>query len=599
MFGSDRGKAGSIGTWLILGVLALAFGLTFGLPSDQLSFGEAGLVKVHGENVSQEDFVYQRTAVAQVLGGLPEGEQAMTFGVREEVLEAVIERLVLAHLGEQLGLMTETRDAEELTKDGFYLVLDEARAWPWRATGNFDYKQFQGFLGSFSVSETRFLEIQRQELLARQVRDLLWSSTVIPEAELWAAYERDNNQMSLRYVSFATREFAEIVDPTAEEIDGYIAANPDALAEAWEANQARYLKLPAQVDLRLISIPKPVAPPEGADEELRAAWQARLDEARTGAEQARTRIVDGGESFAAVAREVSRDADTARSGGDFGWTQVTDTGSGLAAIIDETARTLEDGQVSAVIEDDDSFYIVAVMGHREGDVPEEVAQRELAEDAVRRQRGAELAKQAADEALLAVKEAGDFDEVFAPSPALGGDPAGNIEDGLPGAAPTSDRKIQETGLFTYGKAIPGIGANPELSDLAWQADVAAPILDQVFETSDGYLVVDVDDIQKATREGYAEARPELYEKMAEMRSSGVISAFTKRKCFEGKATVDIRVNDRQVAALMNYGDEMYDSEGVRLTPPYRVCDRVGDRGGMLRFSMMMRGRGAAAPPPSP
>ena len=42
MFGSNRGKSGDLVIWLILGVLALAFGLGFGLPSDQLSFGSAG-----------------------------------------------------------------------------------------------------------------------------------------------------------------------------------------------------------------------------------------------------------------------------------------------------------------------------------------------------------------------------------------------------------------------------------------------------------------------------------------------------------------------------------------------------------------------------
>src|SRR5690606_3034237 len=62
MFGLERGKGGSIAVWLILGILALAFGLTFGLPSDQLSFGENGLVKVHGQNVGNDDFVYQRQA---------------------------------------------------------------------------------------------------------------------------------------------------------------------------------------------------------------------------------------------------------------------------------------------------------------------------------------------------------------------------------------------------------------------------------------------------------------------------------------------------------------------------------------------------------
>ena len=172
MLGLERGKGGNIVVWLILGVLALAFGFTFGLPSDQLSFGESGLLKVHGENVTKEDFVYQRRAISWVIP-LPEGEEAQNMGVREEVLEAVIERLVLTHVGEQLGLAAELRDAELLTKDGFLLVLDQDRPWPWADKDTFDYEMLKRGLMQFNVSEARYLEIQRQELLARQVRDLI------------------------------------------------------------------------------------------------------------------------------------------------------------------------------------------------------------------------------------------------------------------------------------------------------------------------------------------------------------------------------------------------------------------------------------------
>ena len=178
MLGIERGKGGNLVVWLILGILAVAFGFTFGLPSDQLSMGDSGLVKVHGQSVSKEDFVYQKRAISWVVP-LPEGEDAQAVGVREEVLEAVIERLVLGELGEQLGMHAETRDAELLTKDGFLLVLDQDRPWPWADKDRFDYEMLKRGLFQFNVSETRYLEFQRQELLARWVRDLIAASITI------------------------------------------------------------------------------------------------------------------------------------------------------------------------------------------------------------------------------------------------------------------------------------------------------------------------------------------------------------------------------------------------------------------------------------
>jgi parvulin-like peptidyl-prolyl isomerase len=593
MIGTERGKGGNLVAWLILGILAIAFGFTFGLPSDQLSLGQNGLVKVHGEAVGNEDFVYQHQAIARVIG-LPEGEEAQTLGVREEVLEAVIERLVLAHVGEELGLMTETRDAEMLTKEGFRLVLDDDVPYPWAGGEAFDYQQFKAWLGDFGVSENRYLEIQRQELLARQVRDLIMASTTISEPELWAAYEKDNNQLSLSYVRFPSTDYAELVDPTDAEIDAYMAEHEAQLTESWEINQPRYLKLPAQVDLRLIAINKPIAPPEGSDAELLAEHQTRLTAAREAAEQARKRVVEGGESFASVARELSQHSDTARSGGRFGWTIITEPGSGLDPIIDSTAATLTDNAVSEIIEGAESFYVIMVAGRREGDVPEDIAKRELAAEAVRSARGKELAQREADEALLAIKEGTPLDKLFTSKPALGENGGENIEDYQlgGGTAGNSERKIEETGLFTYGEAIPGIGALPALANAAWDSDPSAAIIPEVFVVPGGFLLAKVDERKVADQAGFADARAELYQRLVLQRANSVLIQFAKNQCYVSRARVDIRINDKAVDKLMSYdGQVMTDENGVRLTPPYRVCARVGDRGGALRLQMALRGRG--------
>lgn len=596
MIGQERGKGGNLVAWLILGVLAIAFGFTFGLPSDQLSLGQNGLVKVHGETIGNEDIVYQTQAIARVIG-LPEGEEAQTFGVREEVLEAVIERLVLGHVGEELGLMTETRDAELLTKDGFRLVLDEDVPYRWAGGEAFDYQEFKGWLADFGVSENRYLEIQRQELLARQVRDLLMASTTIPEPELWAAYERENNLLSLSYVRFQSSDYAALVDPTDAEIDAWMSEHEAELAESWELNQPRFLKLPPQVDLRLLAINKPIAPPPGSDAELVADHEARLAAARAAAEAARKRIVEGGEPFAAVARELSQHSDTARTGGRFGWTIVTEPGSGLDPIVDSTAATLADDAVSEVVEGEEAFYVITVAGHREGDVPEELAKRELAAEAVRSARGKELAQREADEALLAIKEGATLDQLFASKPALGQDgeniedyPLGSNSGGGPAAKP--ERKIEETGLFAYGDAVPGIGAQPGLTNAAWDGDPSAAIIPEVFVVPGGFLLAKVDERKLADKEGFAEARDELYQRLILQRANSVLVQFAKNQCYLSKARVDIRVNDKAVDQLMSYdGQPMTDDNGVRLTPPYRVCARVGERGGALRLQMALRGRG--------
>lgn len=598
MFGIERGKGGSIVVWLILGVLALAFGLTFGLPSDQLSFGESGLVKVYGDNVSKSDFAYQKRAIGSVVA-LPEGERAQSEGIHEEVLEAIVERLLLNEVGGEIGLTADLHDAELLTRDGYYMVLDMDRPYPWAGEAKFNYQAFKNdYLPRlFLVSEPRYLEIQRQELVARQVRDLVTSSVVVPEPELWAAYEKKNNLLSLQYARFTSADYAELVDPTTAEVEAWMEEHQAELDEMYEREAARFLKLPAEVDLRLIEVSKPVSPPEGAGEEVQALWQENLAKARAKAEAARAAIVDSGESFADVARRYSEDPDTVRSGGRFGWTQVTNTGSGLDRAIDEAAAKLEDGQVSELIEGEQAFYVIQVAGHREGDVPEDEAKRELATEAVRSARGKELARAAADEAMLAIKEGADMDELFESAPALGDDPE-TIEDFGISENPLAKPKpeVQDTGLFNYGDTIQGIGANPALTNAAWDADMDAPIIDKVFDVPGGVLIAKVTERQVASKEDFAEAREELYPQVVRNRGLQVLSAFTKRKCYIAKAKVEVRANEGAIKKIMNYGVEVpKDENGVPLLPPYRVCSRVGDRGGLIGMRMQLAARGMPQP----
>jgi hypothetical protein len=190
-----------------------------------------------------------------------------------------------------------------------------------------------------------------------------------------------------------------------------------------------------------------------------------------------------------------------------------------------------------------------------------------------------------------------MDELFKSEPALGDDPE-TIEDfGIsenPLAKPQPE--VQETGLFNYGAAIPGIGANPALTNAAWDADMDAPIIDQVFDVPGGVLIAKVAERQVASKEDFAEAREELYPRVVRNRGLQVLSAFTKRRCFIGKAKVEVRANEAAIKKIMNYGVEVpKDENGVPLLPPYRVCSRVGDRGGLIGMRMQLAARGMPQP----
>jgi parvulin-like peptidyl-prolyl isomerase len=580
--------------WLMLGMLALAFGLSFGLPSDAITCGVEPLAKTYGDNILDEDYQYQFQAISLVLP-IPKDEKFQeTIGLKQEVLDAILERRVLAKLGERMGLVAVKEDAEELTSDGHVIVL--GNTYDFLGEGTFNYEAFkQRHLPRFMVTEPKYLEYQRQELLARTVRDVLAGAITVSEAELRAEYEGRQNQLSLRYVRFEAGRFADLIDPAAADVDKHIEAHKDELVKQFEAQGVRFTKLPKQLRLRYIQVKKPQPPAEDADKATKATYEAALKDARAKIEGAAARQ-KAGEDFRTIARQVSEDAMTAARGGDYGWASVEGTGTGLDPMIDQTAATLKAGEASAVVESEEGLYLVRVDGVREGDVPQEEALRELAEEAVVRERGKALAKQAAMEALQALKDGKKLTELFkSPEVAAGIDalPVEGELGELGGAASggaASGPEIRVTGLFAKERPIPGLGQIAELTKAAWAADPKAEFIDGAFEVPDGVVIAAVEKKETATDEGLAAARAELYRELVERKANRVTARFAFNQCLADKARGDIVPREQKIQRLMTYETKLaVDAEGNQVLKPYVMCDRVGNRGGMMRAAALMGG----------
>ncbi len=593
MLATLRTSLKQIIVWMFLGVLALGFGLSFGLPSDAITCGVEPIAKAYGENVLDEDYQYQFQAISLVLPIPKDAQFQETMGLKQEVLDAIVERRVLAKVAERIGLAALKEDAEEATSNGHVLVLGNTYDWLGDSAFNYDIFKMR-HLPRFMVTEPKYLEYQRQELLARTVRDLIAGSVTVSEAELRAEYEGRQNQLSLRYVRYETSRFADLVDPSEAELTKYVEAHKEELIKQFTAQGTRFTKLPKQVRLRFMQVHKPQPPAEDADKATKATYEAALKAARSKIDAAATKLA-AGEEFRALARTVSDDEMTASRGGDYGWASVDGTGTGLDPAIDKAALELKSGTNSPVIESEEAFYVVRVDGQREGDVAQEEALRELAEEGVVKEKGKELARLAAKESLQALKDGKKLTELFKSPDAMGLDAPGI--DGLPvggEVGKTEPEKkgpeLRVTGLFARERPIPGLGMNAELTKAAWAADPKAEFIDGVFEIEDGLVIAAVEKKETATEEGLAAARAELYRELVARKAGRVTARFAFNTCLADKARGDIVPHDAKIKRLMTYETKMaVDEQGNMVLKPYVMCDRVGNRGGMLRASAMMNG----------
>ncbi len=103
-------------------------------------------------------------------------------------------------------------------------------------------------------------------------------------------------------------------------------------------------------------------------------------------EQARSKIdallarIQGGEEFAAVAREASDDQITRSQGGDMGWFPLNAWGPAVANVL----TGLTDGQVSEPFQSDVGWHLIQRIESREQDITQEAQRNRMRETIVRR-----------------------------------------------------------------------------------------------------------------------------------------------------------------------------------------------------------------------
>src|SRR5262249_45356868 len=140
--------------------------------SDLSSVGSNYAVKVAGASVTKGDFHFAYMAMTH--GGAVSPEAARANGIREKLMDKLIERELFADEAERLGFQVSEEEAAKMIIDGRLILIGVPRRMnddPFFSevykNGHFDREKFkllaQNRLG---VTEKQFVDIQRRELLA-------------------------------------------------------------------------------------------------------------------------------------------------------------------------------------------------------------------------------------------------------------------------------------------------------------------------------------------------------------------------------------------------------------------------------------------------
>ena len=509
--------------YVLFTVLIAVFVINFG-PGSNGGCGKAlsssFAARVAGSVVSEQD--YRMAYIA--LGGpnIPPAF-ARERHLKEFVMDKLIERELLAQEAERLGFSVSDREVEDLVATGkMYILGVPRRSEDFLKDGAFDYKLFQRVVENrLGVNVQRFIDVQRREMLADKVKQLMLGSVKVTPAEAKLDYEQKENQANLEFVRFTARQYEGQVDLTAKDIADYQAAHAEDIKKHYEERAFLYKKVDKQAHLKLIlaAVGKDVTD------------EAEVKKAEHKAELARTRIAEKGASFTAVARELSDDEASRPRGGDLGWRKRGFTG--LAKDLEDKVFAARAGDVVGPLRTDRGFEVVRVEGFREGEVSLEQAAPEIAEEKARVDKEKLLARAAADGVIAQAASGKTLAELF-PRPT--GEDEGAARKGPKGPV------AEETGLFARrGELVPQIGVSPELAKAAFTLAVGQ--VGGPFEVADSWVVVRAKEHKLPDQKYFDEHREEQLRQLQRQKWADVLDEYTKQRCIAARDGGHLKWND--------------------------------------------------------
>jgi peptidyl-prolyl cis-trans isomerase D len=501
---------------LVIAMFIINFGPQSGTSCSGPTAAQAGTV--NGYALTEADFQH-----AYMLMGFANAPAnfAKERRLREYVMDKLIERELLAQEAERLGIRVTDHEIEDMIVQGRYLVLGMRRniGEIIFKNGAYDHEYFTKNFVQYRLGSTvkKVIDEQKRELLAERVKDLLRAGITVSPDEVKEEYLSKETQVNLQFVRFLPK--AQEGEVPAADVEKFLAANKDKVKEHYTQREFYYKNMPKELKLRQILL---------KDE---AAAQALAKE-----------LAAKPEDFAKQATGKSEDPTAKDNGGLVGWRRKG--ALGLEGGDDALFGTAV-GKVAGPFKSKRGNLIFKVEDLREGNVPLEKVERELAEELAKRDRSFGKARKDAD-AYLAKIKGGEKMEALFPKQKSSDDGDDQAKPkGTPSYAPEAPT-LQETGMFTRrGDVVPEVGLAKELAKKAFKlklGEVAGP-----FDTTGAIVIVSLKERKDAKIEEFEKKKAEVVADFQASRWAEVVDEWSKRRCVEARDAGHIRVNQAVLA----------------------------------------------------
>lgn len=355
MLQSIRDRSRSWGAKIIVGAVVVTMAL-FGVESLVGLFGNSGdeVAEVNGEPIMRQELELSVQRAIRSGQVPPEQERAL----RGQMLDTLITDKVLSQYAEEGGLHLSEEQLDQII-----VSLPEFQD----QEGRFDSELFRNRLASAGYTPVGFRDQLRRDMQQQQLQQGLAFSDFTLESEQQRLAELQRQTRTFRHAALDAGSLEEEVVPSEAAIEEYYAEHQDSFRRP-EQVRLNYVVLDRQAMAEQVELD---------EETLRDAWREQTadadrrlshimlsfgeersrEEAMAELEEVQARLAEG-ESFADLAARVSDDTVSAEQGGDLG---VVSRGF-FGEAFDEAAFSLDEGEVSEIVETDNGLHLLTVTG---------------------------------------------------------------------------------------------------------------------------------------------------------------------------------------------------------------------------------------------
>ncbi|WP_369985970.1 SurA N-terminal domain-containing protein [Thalassolituus sp.] len=498
MLQTMRNNAQGIIAKIIVGFIIIVFAL-WGVESIvNLGGGERPVATVGDYEITrvqvQQKVAEQKNQLRRQFGDqYDEGLFNEKF-LEQSAVEQLINERVAQTQADKLDLYASTSEIDQM------IINTPA----FQTAGEFDKEQFQLVLRMNGYSVAQYRAMLADSVRQNQVRAAFMLSTIDTPFEMQLRQALENEQRTFAYTTVNASDFKDVVEVTDEDIQAYYDENVSRFLTP-ERARIRYVLLSREMiqdgqevtDEDLEIAYSDYVADLSANEQRESAHILFLTEDRSEAEAielaeaARVRL-DNGESFAAVAADVSEDGGSADMGGSLG---INPRGA-FDPAFDEALFALEEGDVSGPVVTEFGVHLIKAISVEAVDTPALADVRDELVNVVKAEKAGFLFAERSQELANSAFSAETIEEL----------------------AENSGLTVLESDYFTQ-TAGTGIAEADQIRRTAFDENMKLDReLSDLVEVEQGSLVFVVDDYQDARAKPLEEVRAQVVAALTSQKS---------------------------------------------------------------------------------